>query len=71
MNLVGLDMLLIWEATGEEIEQFTGETMSTELSSDCLINFSFFPTCWPYKPSLRHGGVRIQEECKTTSTDKS
>lgn len=51
MSLLGLGILLIWEATGEGIDPAIGVRLSNELSSDCLIIFRFFILCWPNNPS--------------------
>ena len=51
MNLFGLDILLIWDATGEGTEPLIGVMLSKVLSSDCFIIFGFLALGCPYKPS--------------------
>ena len=50
MSLLGLDILLIWEATGEGIDPLIRVRLSKELSSDYFTIFRFFIMCWLKKP---------------------
>lgn len=50
INLFGVDILLIWEPTGEGTDSALGGRLSKELSCDCRISFGFFELGSPGNP---------------------